>query len=364
MSSTISNALLAALETTFGPKVVSSEPKSTVKKPWPGPWIQKPKKQLYTQRIPPLTWTGKFFADNGLSLPHEHETPKSMVIPRTFRDIESHIRHIQRGLHGTSAVDIALQAILALLGTKEEASLPELKKSLLLLTKFARHSNFYAQTIPLSFIIQETALLREKTLSSLRITSRDADYAALMRAPYVNSGLFPGCTRKLLKLIARRKRSFSFYSRSYNAPTNSANRGGRRGYNYGQKQRRTWSGRPRQPFRQQQRGQPSSFVNQRGVGANRARLVPPVQTTENENVGATSVPEELRQAIQTRELELVGACLKGHQDIWAAKGASLWMQNLIRFGFKPTIPVMPPKNNRLWMLLFLSWWKNVWSRGF
>jgi hypothetical protein len=142
MSATISNALLAALETTFGPKVVSADPKNTVKKPWPGPWAQKPKKQLYTQRIPPLLWTGKFFADSGLNLPHEHDTPKSMVTPRK------------------------------------------------------------AHTVPIAQIKQDTALVRETVLAELKIQQSETGYNELLNARSVTSTLSPGCSKKLEKILS------------------------------------------------------------------------------------------------------------------------------------------------------------------
>jgi hypothetical protein len=342
MSLTISNALLAALETTFGPKISTSDPRKTVKKPWPGPWAMKQKKALYTQNISPLRWTGKYFADEGLKLPHSLDPPATAVFTKTYKDIEGEVRHLQRGLHAASAVDVALQATQALL-TKDQLQLSELKNSLAILTKFARYANFYSQTIPLSLVIQHTAQLREKALNSFRVTPKDAEFTALMRSPFVNSGLFPGCSEKLHKAVRRHRRAFSFYSRAYNSTPNSANRGFRGRRHAGQRQRNRGAGRPNNSFRPRPTN-PQTQQSQRGMKGPRARSVSAGETMPQSD--SLLVPAVLLREIELREAETVGACLLGPQALWASKGASSWMQNVLRYGYRPTIPISPPLTTR------------------
>jgi hypothetical protein len=157
-----------------------------------------------------------------------------------------------------------------------------------------------------------------------------------MKAPFVNPGLFPGCSSKLQKVLQRWKRAFSFYLRPYpSAPlSNSANRGGGGARNQAGR-RLCQKGRGRPYPRNQTRPQRQPAPNeQEGSKTTRTRSVQTFDAPEP--VAFSSVPPSLSQAIRERESQVVGACLLGHQAEWAKKGASVWMQSLIQHGLKPS----------------------------
>jgi ribonuclease HI len=345
MADAVSRSLLAALEQTFGPKAQVQDPKRAVKKFWPGPWAKVPTKIPFNQKVVPFSWTGRYFAELGLRMPHPHQLPKTASCPRSLREVELQVQQLQKGIRASNAVEVTLQGLQALLDSpaSDEAKVKQMRT----LLRFGRYANFYAMGVPLSIVVQDTALVRESVLADLKITQNDTGYAELMRAPYINSTLFPGCSRKLERILGRRRRAHSFYSRVYRpkqsqasqrAPRNKPfvppkfrkNQGGRQDNRY-RAQNRRGDFRPNQ--RRQQQGPSTPPVKPNKYVSGKQSAAP---------AAFSAVPTLLLNAIRAREAEQVGACLLGLQSQWAARGASQWMQNLISFGYAPTLLAAPP----------------------
>jgi hypothetical protein len=105
---------------------------------------------------------------------------------------------MHRAVRRVNAVDATLQALTAAV-SREVALSKEFRKTAKTLLKFATYANYYALTIPLAQIVTDTITLREQVLKSFALKPREAKYAELIKAPYVNAALFPGCTKKKKK---------------------------------------------------------------------------------------------------------------------------------------------------------------------
>jgi hypothetical protein len=112
MADTVARSLLTALEQTFGPKAQTQDPRKAVKKFWPCPWAKPSAKIPFIQRIAPFAWTGRYFAELGLRLPHPPALPKAFC-PRSLREVEL---QAPKGIRASSAVEISLQGMQVLLG--------------------------------------------------------------------------------------------------------------------------------------------------------------------------------------------------------------------------------------------------------
>jgi hypothetical protein len=97
-------------------------------------------------------------------------------------------------------VDITLQGLQELLDNTEQWD--GKKKKMATLLRSGRYANFYSHTVPIAQIKQDTALVRETVLAELKIQQSDTGYNELLKAPSVNSTLFPGCSKKLEKILS------------------------------------------------------------------------------------------------------------------------------------------------------------------
>jgi hypothetical protein len=170
----------------------------------------------------------------------------------------------------------------------------------------------------MSQVVQDTALVREAALTDFKLKSSDTGYAELKKAPYINSTLFPGCDRKLERILARRRRAHSFYSRNYRRPQNStATRAPKSRPNPSQRFRRNQGNRhPQQSQSNFRRGENRTF--KRRQPQNQPPPVIPNKYVEGKRTNAvaafSAVPPISLESIRAREMEPVGACLLG--DWW------------------------------------------------
>jgi hypothetical protein len=101
------------------------------------------------------------------------------------------VLQLQKGVKASSAVDIMLQGMQQLIS--KQLPWEDMKAQLSTLLRFARYSNFNAQAVPISQIIQDTAMIRvnapgrtrsqhirETTLSDLKFKQTDPGYSELV----------------------------------------------------------------------------------------------------------------------------------------------------------------------------------------
>jgi hypothetical protein len=115
-----------------------------------------------------------------------------------------------------SAVALAVQAARCVLNNEE--NLPqEFAQKINTLLAFAAHASHHSIMLPLQQIVADTATMRELALATNNIPVSDPKYSGFLRAPFVNSSLFPGCAQALEKTRSKYARPHSFYSRNYAA---------------------------------------------------------------------------------------------------------------------------------------------------
>jgi hypothetical protein len=89
------------------------------------------------------------------------------------------------------------------------------KSTLEVILSFAAYANHHPMALPFQQVVADTAAMRELVSKAQNIQPKDPQYAKFMRAPYVNTSLFPGCAQALVKSATKSKRAHSFYSRRY-----------------------------------------------------------------------------------------------------------------------------------------------------
>jgi hypothetical protein len=345
MSSKVPGALLCAMESVFGAKVAEANATKAVKKRWPGSTARLPRKKSIQGLPVPMIWGAKYFSEGGLSLPPALTTPSNSVT-RTYHQLEGQVAILQRGVKSASAVALAIQAARRAVDTEE--SLPqEFAQKVTTLLAFAAHASHHSIMLPLQQIVADTATMRELALSANNIPVSDPKYSGFLRAPFVNSSLFPGCAQALEKARSKYTRPHSFYSRGYTTK-GFANVNNKRRFYY--KQKRRGDGRKNEQevgpktfqrsFYQTTDKQPQQS-NFRGRNVNRGMRARYFSAPASMQTALSSPPAELMVQLEKRELEPVGACLKGKQGIWKRFGASVWLQSVLRHGFKPRFSDFP-----------------------